>query len=373
MKTIGLCMIVKNEAHVIERCLDSVKRLLDYVLIVDTGSDDGTPQVINNWLKSNNLPGEVVIEPWKNFAYNRTFALKKLREKEDIDYALMIDADEILVFEDDFDTSNFKNTLHAEIYDIITNMGGFTYNRPTLTSNKRQSRYEGVVHEFLSFEDGAGSRDTARGFYNKPIQDSARNRSANKFLKDAELLEEALSTDISDWFRSRYTFYLAQSYRDGGKIDKALEKYLLRAEQGFWNEEVYMSLYSAGNIMKSLNHSKEKVIQTYLKAYESAPNRAEALHAAIQFCRINGMNQQGYIIGKHAINLTYPENSLFAEKWVYDFALLDEFSIVAYWAGHFEESKIACERLLSEGKIPQGYIDRVKGNLQFALNKLGIS
>ena len=91
MKTIGLCMIVKNEAHVIERCLESVKRLLDYVLIVDTGSDDGTPQVIYNWLNSNNIKGEVVIEPWKNFAYNRTFALKKLREQDWIDYALMID------------------------------------------------------------------------------------------------------------------------------------------------------------------------------------------------------------------------------------------------------------------------------------------
>ena len=80
MKTIGLCMIVKNEAHVIERCMESLKRLLDYVLIVDTGSDDGTPQVINNWLNVNNIPGEVIIEPWKNFAYNRTFALEKLRE-----------------------------------------------------------------------------------------------------------------------------------------------------------------------------------------------------------------------------------------------------------------------------------------------------
>ena len=64
-------MIVKDESHVITRCLDSVKRLLDYVLIVDTGSIDGTPETIYNWIKQNNLPGEVIIEPWKNFAYNR--------------------------------------------------------------------------------------------------------------------------------------------------------------------------------------------------------------------------------------------------------------------------------------------------------------
>lgn len=364
-------MIVKNEAHVIQRCLDSVKRLLDYVLIVDTGSDDGTPEVINNWLKENNMTGEVVYESWKNFAYNRTFALQKLREKTDIDYAFMIDADEILVFEEDFDVMKFKTQIDCEIYDIVTNMNGFTYNRPTMTSNKRLSKYEGVVHEFLSFDDGSCTRDTARGFHNYPIQDSARNRSSDKFLKDAELLEQALSGELTEWFRSRYTFYLAQCYRDGGVPDLALKNYLIRAEQGFWHEEVYMSLYSAAGLMKQLNYDKEKILQTYMRAYESCSNRGEALHSAIQYCRINGMNQQGYIIGKHAINLTYPEGSLFSEKYVYDYAILDEFSIVAFWAGHFEESKIACERLLSEGKIPQHYVDRVKSNLQFALDRLG--
>ena len=55
MKKIGFCIIVKNESHVIKRCLDSVKRLIDYVLIVDTGSDDDTIEVINRWLSDNSM------------------------------------------------------------------------------------------------------------------------------------------------------------------------------------------------------------------------------------------------------------------------------------------------------------------------------
>jgi len=369
MKTIGLCMIVKNEAHVITRCIESVKRIIDYVLIVDTGSDDGTPETIQNWLVENNFPGQVVIEPWQNFAYNRSFALAKLREVEHIDYALMIDADEILVFNEDFNPESFKESLWADIYDITTNMGGFIYKRPQLTSNRRMSKYDGVVHEFLSLEDG-GSRDHANGFHNSPIQDSARNRSGNKFENDAKLLEEALKGDISDWFRSRYTFYLAQSYRDSGRPELSLEKYLERADQGFWNEEVYVSLYNAGNIMKGLNYSKEQILQTYLRAYEVCPHRVEVLHAVVQYCRVHGMNQQGYMIGKHGITIPLTDTSLFVESWVYDYGLLDEFSIVAFWAGHFEESKIACERLLNEGKIPAHYMDRVKSNLQFAIDRL---
>ena len=68
-----LCMIVKNESKIIERCLNSVKPLIDYVCIIDTGSTDDTVDVINNWMKSNGVDGQVVFEPWKDFAYNRLF------------------------------------------------------------------------------------------------------------------------------------------------------------------------------------------------------------------------------------------------------------------------------------------------------------
>ena len=86
MKTISLCMIVKNESHIIERCLNSVKPLIDYVLIIDTGSTDNTIEVIKNWLIINNIPGDVLVEPWINFAHNRSFALNELSKKDFIDY-----------------------------------------------------------------------------------------------------------------------------------------------------------------------------------------------------------------------------------------------------------------------------------------------
>ena len=42
MISISLCMIVKNEEDILARCLDSVKELVDEIVIVDTGSTDGT-------------------------------------------------------------------------------------------------------------------------------------------------------------------------------------------------------------------------------------------------------------------------------------------------------------------------------------------
>jgi glycosyltransferase involved in cell wall biosynthesis len=370
VKKIGFCIIVKDESHVIERCLNSVKPIIDWVQIVDTGSTDNTIETIQNWIKNNNIEGEVITEPWQNFAYNRTFALEKLRERDWIDYALMIDADEIISYVENFDPIKFKDNLEYDYYDIQTSMGGHIYNRPQLTSNKRPFRYVGVVHEFLDLSIG-GSRGFVEGLKNVPIQDSNRNKSGNKFLKDIELLELALSKEEEgNWISSRYMFYLAQSYRDSGNINKSLECYLKRADMGYWNEEQYISLYNAGNMMKDLGHSRSEVIQTFMRGQEVAPYRAECLYGALLYCRLNALHQQGYIIGKYAMTLEMPRDSLFTESWIYQYGILDEFSIVAFWSRNYIDSKLACEKLINENRVPEHYLPRIKQNLQFAIDRI---
>ncbi len=85
-------MIVKDEAPVIRRCLDSVRPLIDHWVIVDTGSTDGTQDIIREHLKD--LPGELHERPWRDFAHNRSEALALARPHAD--YSLIIDADDVL-------------------------------------------------------------------------------------------------------------------------------------------------------------------------------------------------------------------------------------------------------------------------------------
>src|SRR5438105_1336932 len=70
-KTVCVNMIVKNEKDVITRCLGSVLPIIDYWVIVDTGSTDGTQKIIKDFMKENKVKGELFERPWKNFEHNR--------------------------------------------------------------------------------------------------------------------------------------------------------------------------------------------------------------------------------------------------------------------------------------------------------------
>lgn len=369
MSTIGLVMIVKNEAHIIARCLRAAIALVDYALIVDTGSSDDTQNAARAFLRANRLAGNVVEEKWQNFAYNRSSALARLRKRTDIDYALMIDADEVLVFETGFDAAAFKQKLTADLYDIKTALRGTNYYRPQLSANRKPFFYKGVLHEYLECDEPF-SRDTAQGFVNRPIQDSARNRNPRKYLDDAAALEQALQRETDPFLIARYIFYLAQSYRDAGHQKKALAAYQKRAQLGFWDQEIYISLLSVARLREQLGHPFEKTLASYLLAHKTMPNRLEAPHDAARLCRLNGCHPQAYLLAKHGLSIAPPAAGLFVEQWIADYALLDEFSISAFWAGHYAESVDACRRLMADPRTPVDYHPRIRQNMEYGIARL---
>lgn len=369
MPTIGLTMIVKNEAGVIRRCLDSLRPLLDYVLIYDTGSSDGTEDVIRGWLRDAGVPGDVRSAPWKNFAFNRTQALEGLRGVEGIDYAITIDADEFMVLEEGFDAEQFKAGLSADLYDIAVHSGSTRFTRAQLFSNRLPFCYKAILHEYLEVPPGA-SRQSATGLHTHVTHDGARSKNPRKFLDDADVLVAALQTETDPFLRSRYTFYAAQSYRDAGELQKSYDLYLQRAEMGFWIEEVYVSLLRCASILGLLERSPEEQLVAYLKAYEKVPKRAEALHHAARICRLQGWYRHGYLLAAAGVELEMPTSGLFVESSVYDWQMLDEFQILAYYAGHYEQSLEAAMQILNEMKYPPDQRERLLKNADFSREKL---
>ena len=122
-------MIVRDEAPIITKCLASVVKYLDYWCICDTGSTDGTQQVIRDYFQQQGVPGEIHDCEWKNFGYNRTQAFIKARraqKKHGFHYYFVMDADDQLVGSLD----SFKqDTKRADVYHMYIKMGGTQFHR----------------------------------------------------------------------------------------------------------------------------------------------------------------------------------------------------------------------------------------------------
>ena len=102
MRRIVLNMIVKNEARVIERCLSSVVRHIDYWLIDDTGSKDDTPGIIVRLMQKHGVAGELRHRTWRDFGVNRSEAVCHAAGQGS--HILLMDADCVLQVEGDFST-----------------------------------------------------------------------------------------------------------------------------------------------------------------------------------------------------------------------------------------------------------------------------
>ena len=369
-KTIGLCMIAKDESGVILRCLESVRPVVDYILVEDTGSSDGTGTIVREWLRRTGLPGQVIAEPWRDFAYNRSHALAMLRQVQEVDYALVLDADDRLVFDAGFDAAAFKAGLSRDWYGVEIRRGPARYWRNQICSNRLSFRYRGVLHEFLDEPRPGASPGTATGFHIVSGQDGARSHDPNRYRKDAEILERALETETEPSLRARYTFYLAQSYRDAGDRESALRNYLKRASLDDRRDEVFESLYNSAQLLTAMSRPFDEVLAMYLRAADAAPGRAEALHGASRLCREHDKFEDGYAYARRGLSVPYPGDGPFVETWIYEYGLLDELSVNSYWIGRYRESLEACRRLLREGKLPPEMRDRVRKNARFAAEQV---
>jgi tetratricopeptide (TPR) repeat protein len=360
--TVGLCMIVRNEGHIIERCLASLRPLIDHWTIVDTGSTDDTREKIRSALSD--LPGELHERPWRNFGHNRSEALALARPHAT--YTFVIDADEILLLPEGFRWP----LLSQDSYRLLHQHGSLQHWRTSLVNNRLPWRYVGVLHEYIEAEGTPYGSVNLPGPVVHAVGDGGRSQGvsvAEKYARDARILEEAL---VEEPGNPRYQFYLAQSYRDSGQVAEAIAAYEKRAEMGGWPEEVWYSLYQAAALRIHAAAAPDAVIAAFTRAYEYRPERAEALCALAGYLRQAGRHALAYVFARRAMETPRPQDILFLEAEVYAWRALDEYAVAAYWAGDYHGSAEACRRLLGLGGAPASERTRIEQNLGFATARL---
>lgn len=351
-------MIVKNERHVIERCLASVKPVISHWVIVDTGSTDGTQDAIREYLRD--IPGELIERPWVDFAHNRSEALGYAAGKAD--YLITIDADEVLTFAEGFEWPE----LIEDGYKIETRFGGLSYRRIQILKNTGDWYYKGVLHEHIA-STTPKSIGVLPKVVNLPSRDGARSADPNKFKRDALTLEKALLEEPEN---SRYVFYLAQSYRDAGEYDAALKHYQRRAQMQGDPEEVWCSLYQAALMQILLGESREKVLHALLEAYAYGPDRAEPLYKIAAYYRELRSYPLAQLFIQPARNIPYPEGAIFVEKAVYDYLIPFEHAICCYWSGQHAEAIRVNNQILATPSVAPEIFDQAIKNRRYSLEAL---
>lgn len=361
--TITLCMIVKNETHVILRCLESVYKYIDRYDITDTGSTDGTQDMIRKFFAEKNIPGEIYQSDWKGFGDHagkigsRTEAFQNAKGKAD--YAWVIDADDSLSGD-----LILPEGTDVDAYTLQFSRGEFSWWRTQIFKNNRDWRYVGVLHEYPDSDPKPYRIEKLNGnYFIEARTEGARNigvSAIEKYSKDAEALEKAI---VEDPTNVRYQFYLAQSYFDSQQWEKAIGAYKRRAEMGGWEEEVFFSLYRVAICKVFLQHPWSEIYDAFMMSYESRPTRAEPLYQLARLHRMHNRPKAAYVYARMALEIPRPmEDTLFIEEIPYAWGNLDELGAVAHTVGKFHLGMQVCHKLLCENKFPPEHKQRIENN-----------
>jgi glycosyltransferase involved in cell wall biosynthesis len=219
-KKTKICLnaMVANEAPTITRMLESCYKHIDYWVIQDNGSKDGTQDIIRNFFKEKNIPGFLYEIEWQFPGYNRDHTLQEcLKSDHGCDWILRMDADERLQVDDDFDWSILDDTS-VDSYNLVAETGDLKYFRTWFWNARRpwffqhDKRHE-TIH-LPEIGENFERRTMPYGFRHLVSQDGQTWYVPRKFLRDAlelEIDKVVGNTVLEDHY---HLWYLAKSYSD---------------------------------------------------------------------------------------------------------------------------------------------------------------
>jgi len=360
-QSICLNMIVKDESAVIQRCLASVKNVIDYWVIIDTGSEDNTQEIIKTYLQD--IPGELHESSWENFAHNRNEAFQLAKEKGD--YILFMDADDVLEFEKD----PVFPELTADLYNMWRGTVDFSYLKPQIVKAQLNWKWIGVTHEYLDCDQSYSSSLLSHVKYVSKDDGASHKDLKTKFLRNIELLTEGLKNEPDN---VRYAFYLAESYRYIDEPARALEWFQKRILMGGWEEEIFWAKLQSALMLEKIGFESNVVIEALLNAYQYRPHRLEPIYFVAEILNEEGSYDQAYKYLKFISEIPKPKekDSLFNMDWIEKYGITFQLSICAYYLGYYEESLQCCDDLLKIKELPENWRNQTILNREFPLLKL---
>ena len=361
-----LTQIMKNESHVAERMLNSIKNFVDGIVVVDTGSTDNSIELVEKWGKDNNIETYVIPRAFDNFENSRNYSIQKARDfflsKNDghTYYGMWLDFDEQLIVHPTFN----KEKCDKDLYMFNTRIGAMKYTRNEFYRLDKSFKFYGPVHEFIVY-DGENKEQVTSGLMEGVEVDvkmdggSWKSDISEKYKSHASILEDYINKVNRD---PRWIFYTDQSYHDSASVPNNKEENEERLRRSLkyyrervnrldgYEEERYYSQLRIGSIMKSLEMPWNETHQELLKAYAMDPLRGESIKVIIDYYLTVGEWHLAYLYSKFCkanfFNKNpYPKKLLFIDESFYTWRILEVHAASCFYTGKIDEAKSNYEEL----------------------------
>ena len=297
---LALVMIVKNEAAGIAATLDSTFGYVDHYCILDTGSTDGTLDIVRSFFSA--LPPQVTHdlfeEPFVDFSTTRNRALQLTGQRAE--FVLMMNGDDRLVGGEEMrrflETRRGMTAMDEAIYIIPIDYGGLAVGRSERLARTRNHavpgwpndsfrhwRFEGVTHEAYvcnaALQSGAQIIYTQGDFrvYHDVSQDTPDKKQA-RFELDIALLQQELKDHPDAFNTPRNMYYLAQSYYNLERWDEAADWYERRVGVNYvrptpWGEdnEKHRAYTLLAHIAEKQARPHKQIEAYWKKSWEACP------------------------------------------------------------------------------------------------------
>jgi len=286
--SISLCMIVKDEEKLLEQCLNSVKDIVDEIIIVDTGSKDKTKEIAKKFTKN------VLDFEWKNdFSEARNFSIEKATK----DWIMFLDADDVIAKED-----------HKDIKELVEkaeeDMGAFSFIERNYSNNSFLINWMNVGEEDKYAKEFAG-------FCPNIVFKLFRNNKGIKF--DGKVHETVIKSIEEKGLKVVSTKIPIHHYKEEkGSQEQKRENYLELVEEKLKkNPEDMQALFEAGQMYLDNNYTG-KAITSFEKITKTAPNYDVLILLGISYERL-GVNKKAENSFNEAIKINPDTESAFIQ------------------------------------------------------------
>lgn len=352
--TISVAMIVKNEADKLETVLQHARLIADEIVVVDTGSTDGTVAIAEGW------GAKVYHFPWcDDFAAARNEAFSRCTS----DWIMWLDADDYLPPEVIRAIKNYDFPDEAvdaiwceyRLYDNAHEKVLMTFDRERFIRRESGLKWEGRVHEVIAVPAGRGLK--ADNIYVEHKPTPSEGKSADRNLK---ILENMY---YSDDRTPRTLYYYANELRDNGLWQDAIDVYDEYFPEAELDWEIYDALISKARCYSGLGGYEDKALQCAYDAIAFDSSRAEGYVLAGIGKYEKKLFDQAIPLFEAALKCKRPQFG-FSTEAMYTYMPWDFLGVCYYWTGDKEMSALCTTKALNNG-APD--IERLEKNLAFAL------